>query len=283
MRLLSVLFFVSNAFVCFGQSVVIYRAKDMKPVSMDSVALELAAANVVFFGEEHDDSLGHVAQFELMKLLQARNPKPLALSLEMFETDCQTVLNEYLSGFINEDRLLKDARPWPTYQQHYRPMVELAKAKGLAVVAANAPRRYVSLVNRRGRASLDSLAKDAKKWLPPLPFDTLDGAYYQKFSKLMGGHGGFSPSFYHSQSLWDATMAYNIAQALKQNKNQQVYHLCGRFHSDEYLGTVAQLRKLRPKTVIKTISCFSERSRADETAQGLPRLADFVIITNPKQ
>jgi len=280
MRLLTVLFFVFNAFLCFSQSVTMYRTKDMKPVSIDSVALDLATANVVFFGEEHDDSLGHVAQFELMKILQARSSQKLTLSLEMFETDCQTVLDEYLSGFIAEDRLLKDARPWPNYKNHYRPMVEWAKAKGLAVVAANAPRRYVSLVSRRGMASLDSLPKDAKKWLPPLPFDTLGGAYYQKFIKLMGDHA--QPRFYHSQNLWDATMAYSIAKALKKNKNQQIYHLCGRFHSDEYLGTVAQLRKLKPKAVVKTISCFAERSRADETAQGLSRLADFVIITNPK-
>lgn len=280
-KVFNILLINALSFSLWGQSATIYRTKDMKIVSTDSLAIELSAANVVFFGEEHDDSLGHVAQYQLMQQLQQRNAKKLALSLEMFETDCQTALDEYLNGFISEDRFLKDSRPWPNYKNHYRPMVELAKQKGLSVVAANAPRRYVNMVSRRGMGSLDSLSKTAKKLLPPLPFDTLGGAYAQKFNKIMGEHATQNPRIYHSQNLWDASMAYAIAQHLKRNKNQQVYHLCGRFHSDERLGTVAQLRKQKPKLVVKTISCTSEKNRIEEEKEpnGLARLADFVIIT----
>jgi len=36
--------------------------------------------------------------------------------MEMFETDCQNVLNEYLAGFIREKNFITDARAWHNYK-----------------------------------------------------------------------------------------------------------------------------------------------------------------------
>jgi uncharacterized iron-regulated protein len=80
------------------------------------------------------------------------------LSLEMFERDVQTVINEYLKNQITETHFLAASRPWANYKTDYRPLVEFAKEKNLEVVAANAPRRYVNMVTRLGRASLDLLS-----------------------------------------------------------------------------------------------------------------------------
>lgn len=70
----------------------------------------------------------------------------MVLSLEMFEADVQTVLDEYvLRRAIREQDMLQDARPWRNYAMDYRPLVEYCREQGIRVVAANAPRRYVSL------------------------------------------------------------------------------------------------------------------------------------------
>lgn len=45
-------------------------------------------------------------------------------------------------------------------------MIEHAKQNNIPVIAANPPRRYVTMVGRRGMASLDSLSKDAKNCSP---------------------------------------------------------------------------------------------------------------------
>jgi hypothetical protein len=74
---------------------------------------------------------------------QAR--RPLILSLEMFETDVQPVLSEYVAGMIPLSDLMKDGRPWSNYMHDYHHLVEVCKQLQLPVVAANAPRRYVSL------------------------------------------------------------------------------------------------------------------------------------------
>ena len=64
-------------------------------------------------------------------------------------------------------------------------MVEFAKAHGMPVLAANAPRRYVNRVSRKGPASLDSLTVWGKSWLPPLPYPGPSPAYKAKWDRLM--------------------------------------------------------------------------------------------------
>lgn len=270
----------ASAIAASAQKFTVYTAADMKPISIDSAALSLSTANVVFFGEQHNDSLTHVAEYELLQALYKIRQQELVLSLEMFETDCQLVLDEYLAGFINEDKLKTDGRAWNNYTD-YRPMVEFAKLNRLPVIAANAPRRYVNLVSRRGMASLDSLSKEAKGWLPPLPYDTLAGAYHEKFMDLMGGHG--SSNIYYSQSLWDASMSYSIYRFLKGKKNKRklVYHVCGSFHSDGKLGTAAQLLKRKSSLVIKNITALPSDMYEKMTKEELAAIADFIIVTTP--
>jgi uncharacterized iron-regulated protein len=145
--------------------------------------------------------------------------------MEMFETDNQLVLTEYMQGRIDETRFTKDLRLWNNYKD-YRPMIEYAKQNKIPVIAANPPRRYVNLVSRRGMKLLDSLSKDAKKYLPPLPYDTLMGRYREKFFEIMkGSPGGGSPNIYYSQSLWDAGMGYSIYRFLKK-QGQKDFSLC---------------------------------------------------------
>jgi len=215
---------------------IFHTASGKRNIDLNELADLCAEADVVFFGEEHDDDLGHALQDTLFKMLYEHRNGQVALSMEMFETDVQLVLNEYLAGIIPESRLEKDARLWTNYKEHYRPMVEFAKEKELSVIAANPPRRYVSMVGKKGMPELRNLSKEARKFLPPPPYDTLSGRYHQKFWKTMGEHGAMmSHTIYHSQNLWDAGMSYNIAQYQRKHKKELVYHLVGRFHSDERL------------------------------------------------
>ncbi len=275
-KMIALLLGLSLSLAGTAQSIKMYNASTKEEVALEKMALELANADVVFVGEQHDDSLTHVFQAQLFKALASVRENRLALSLDMFETDCQEVLNEYLAGLINEDRLIREGRAWGNYKD-YRPLVEFAKEQQLRVIAANAPRRYVNLVARRGMKSLDSLSAVAKKWLPPLPYDTLSGPYYEKFSALMGGHG--SSNIYYSQSLWDASMSYSIYRYRKQHKKELVYHLCGSFHSDNWLGTVAQLRKRNRKLTIKTVSCIPFSRPEAQDRDSWAQLADYVVLT----
>ena len=84
-----------------------------------------------------------------------------------------------LLGLLREQDLMSDARPWSNYTAHYRPMVELAKAAGLPVIAANPPRRYVSAAGRIGPEVLTQRQWSARLRadLPPLPLPKPSAEY----------------------------------------------------------------------------------------------------------
>jgi uncharacterized iron-regulated protein len=264
----------------------IYDTRTKQIITIDKIVDDCARADVLFFGEEHNDSAGHYLENKIFMALHARYGENLALSLEMFETDNQLVLNEYLEGRIDETRFSKDVRLWNNYKD-YRPIIEFAKQNTIPVIAANPPRRYVSIVSRRGMKSLDSLSKETKKFLPPLPYDTLSGPYREKFMDIMkGSPGGENPRIYHSQSLWDAGMSYSIYKYLKKNKGKKIFHCVGKFHSDEKLGAAAQLKMRNKKLKILNISCVSDKyfSNPDPMAIGWEKfssLGDYIILTNP--
>lgn len=258
----------------------IYDTRSKQIITIDQIVADMANADVLFFGEEHNDSAGHYLENKIYRALHAQYGSQLALSLEMFETDNQLALNEWLAGLMNDDRYSKDVRLWSNYRD-YRPMLDFAKQNKLPVIAANPPRRYVSLVTRRGMKSLDSLSKEAKSYLPPLPYDTLSGRYRDKFMETMrGAPESASRNIYYSQSLWDAGMSYSIYRYWKKNKDKKIFHCVGKFHTDEKLGTAAQLQKRGKKIRILNISCFPDKSFPNPDWGKFERLGDYVILTN---
>lgn len=257
-------------------------------VSIGNILEEAGKVDVVFLGEQHDDATAHALQFQIFKSVFEKysNDKKIALSLEMFERDNQIVLNEYLSGLITEKKFMDDSRPWGNYTADYRPLVELAKANKLEVIAANAPRRYVNMVSRNGREALNALSPEAKKFLPPLPYAEASAAYTNKFKALMGG----SPEammgldkILSSQSLWDASMSYWVAESLKNNKNSLIVHLNGAFHTEKRLGTVEHLLKYRPNTKVLVVTMRYEEDFNNFDKEKHSDLGDFVILTDAKQ
>lgn len=259
-----------------------YEVKSGKTVTPAEFAIACYDANVIFFGEEHNDSAGHFLEAAILKALYKDYGDKVTLSLEMFETDCQLILDEYLDGWISEDRFIKEARAWSNYKD-YRPCIEISKEYKLDVIAANTPRRYVNMVSRKGMKSLDSLSSAAKKFLPRLPYDTIGGKYREKFMDFMkgGSPGTANPRIYYSQNLWDAGMASSIYKYYKENKRKKIFHLVGKFHSDEKLGTVSQLLKLKPSLKVINISCFSESTFTDPDWTKFTHLGDYIILTDP--
>ena len=202
--------------------------------------------------------------------------------MEMFETDCQNVLDEYLNGFIREKNFITDARAWQNYKD-YRPLIEFAKANHIPVIAANAPARYTNMANRLGLASLQQLSTLGKSYLPPLPIDTATGAYYEKFVQVMGGHSGMAGmQMFQAQNLWDATMGWSIAHFFKVHPGYKILQLNGGFHSEEKLGAAAQVKRYAPKVRILNIAAYSDDSFDNPDWNKFSKNGDYIILTDPK-
>jgi uncharacterized iron-regulated protein len=290
-----------------------YRAFDSKgqPATLQSIIDSLEGADVLFVGETHDNAVAHMLEAELLQRADARfgtasgKRRDVALSLEMFERDVQTVLDEYLAGLISERHFLLSSRPWKNYETDYRPLIEYARAHRLPVIAANAPARYVSRVSSQGPESLGALSKDVvKSWLPPLPFPPASGAYAAKFNRFMTGGATPAPTptptattaqatsatqsnphgslhLLEAQTLRDSSMAYRIAEFLKRGRDPLVVQVNGTFHSEERLGVPEQLARYRPKARTVVVTIVPEDDFPDFDAPRLGRLGDFVIITDP--
>jgi uncharacterized iron-regulated protein len=202
----------------------VYRG-DGTSATLDQLVAESRSADVTFLGESHDDPVAHYLEQQILR--QSWNAD-LVLSLEMFERDVQYVLDEYLAGVITESHLLASGRTWKNYALDYRPLIEFAKEKKMPVVAANAPRRYVQRVSRLGAGSLTAIGEEARRFLAPLPYSLASERYAEKFRRVMEEHQqDDGPPTAESiargleaQGLWDATMAFSIAEFLTRHPGQ---------------------------------------------------------------
>jgi len=258
----------------------VFAVGEGREITLDQIVDRLIGANVVFFGEEHNDSIAHALQYQVYKALIQRLGR-VTLSMEMFERDAQLVVDEYLQGHITEAKLQEEGKAWGNYSD-YAPLVDLAMESGQQVIAANVPTRYANLVARRGLAALEALPRASRPWMAKLPIDTQRPVYQRKFDEAMGGHGhGMGPSVFHAQLLRDATMAESIWRTWKKDRRTPIFHLNGRFHSDYYLGTVEELRRLNNRIEVVTISCFSSDDFENPDWAPYGELADLIILTDP--
>ena len=258
-------------------------AGDGRPASLAELVAALGSVSVLFVGEEHDDSIAHrVKLLMLEEGLRRWQPRPVVLSLEMFEQDVQGVVDEYLSGFITEPYFLAASRPWAEYRTAYRPLVEFAKARELRVVAANVPRRYVDMVSRMGEGSLEDLTQEALLFLPPLPLPAASAAYRARFDSVMSGpaqHDDMPPYIFDGQRLWDAGMASAVAAALDDRPDALVIHLVGGFHVERRLGIAQALLQYRPRTTFLVVSIRMVADPATFDVREHIELGDFVVLT----
>ena len=148
-----------------------YRLFDQegKKVKYEKMLKELGEADIIFFGELHTDPIAHWLQLEITQDLFVKKTDALILGAEMFEADNQLILNEYLNGMYAVDKYEAEMRLWGNYETDYKPLVEFAKVHKIPFVATNIPRRYASMVHKKGFEGLDELSDEAKRYIAPLP------------------------------------------------------------------------------------------------------------------
>ena len=91
----------------------VYDTRRRAFADLESMLADLAKADVVFVGEQHDDPNTHRLEAAILDGLRRRGVR-VTLSLEMFERDTQAGLNSYLSDGIAEADFLSSSRPSTT-------------------------------------------------------------------------------------------------------------------------------------------------------------------------
>jgi len=245
-----------------------------KKVSHKKMMKALLSADVVLFGELHNNPIAHWLQLSVATELHPK--RDLVLGAEMVEADNQTVLNSYLKGDIDAKALDTLARMWNNYVTDYAPLVDFAKANNRAFIATNVPRKYASLVYKKGFEVLDTLASNERQWIAPLPIAynaELPG--YKNMVAMMGGHGGANMP--KAQALKDATMAHFILKNYA--KGQLFLHFNGAYHSDNYEGILWYLKQAQPALNYITISTVAQENVAQLLDENKGK-ADYTICVD---
>lgn len=246
--------------------------KNGKKVSYDKLLKASLKTQVVLFGEYHNNSVAHWLQLELTKDVASQTK--VVLGAEMIEADNQKQLNQYLKGEIDQKNLDSTARLWKNHPTDYKPLVDFAKENNFDFIATNIPRRYASMVSKKGFEALETLTTEEKTWIAPqpIPYDaSLPG--YVEMMKMMGDHT--SPNMPKAQASKDATMAYFINKNLK--ANSVFIHYNGTFHSDNFDGINWYLKTYNPTIEIVTISTVEQKDISKLEKENYNK-ADFILV-----
>lgn len=270
---ISSLLFLLFTTLIFSQNKPAYKLYNANgsEVSYKKMIDKMGKADVVLFGEHHNNPIVHWLQYETT--VDLSKSRKLTLGAEMFEADNQTQLNDYLSGKITQKAFDTVARLWKNYPTDYKPLVDFSKENKIKFIATNIPRSFASKVYKSGFESLDSITAEEKSWMAPLPIKydaNLPG--YVKIKAMMGGHGG--DNLPKSQAIKDATMAYFI---LKNRESDKLFiHYNGSYHSDDFEGIYWYLKQENPTLKIVTVSVFeaNDVKKFDKENKGK---ADFII------
>lgn len=244
-------------FICFAFSNgnPCYRIfkENGKPIHYQKMIKQISNADVILFGELHNNPISHWLELQLTKDLYEIKGEKLVLGAEMFEADNQEFLTAYLSGELSEETFTDTTRLWKNYKTDYRPLVEFARDHQLHFIASNIPRRYASQVFKEGFEVLDQLNDEEKAWIAPQPIAYDPELPGYKSMKKMGMHMSADKleNFPKAQAIKDATMAHFILSNMK--SGQQFLHYNGAYHSNNYEGIVWYLKQANPNLKIATI------------------------------
>ena len=276
--LILIVFLISLCFKnLFGQTkktFEIYSYKGRK-VSYNKLINRAKSADVVLFGEYHDNPISHWLEFELAKDLLSKHE--IIIGAEMLEANDQKLLDNFLKGDVNLSTFDSIANLWSNFKTDYLPIINLAKENNIPVIATNIPRKYARKVYREGGFSaLDLLSEEEKKFIAPLPilFDP-ELPQYKNMLNMMGGHE--MTDIVKAQAIKDATMAYFIQK--NTNENSIFFHINGTYHSDFKEGIYWYLKQLNSNINCLTISTVKEENINKFNKDNKSR-ADFIIVVD---
>lgn len=255
-----------------------YKLFDVKGknASYKDLIQEASDADIVFFGELHDNPICHWLEYEITADMFAAKGKNLVLGAEMFESDNQLITNEYLAGLIKEKDFEAQSRLWPNYKTDYKRLLNFARDSSLKFIATNIPRRYAAMVNKSGFESLNKADKNALQFIAPLPilYDSTLACYADIAKAMGGGPAHETTNIKKAQAMKDATMAYFIMRNF--SKGKTFLHFNGSYHSDRFQSIVWYLKQADPTLKIVTISSVEQKDVEDleKESEGL---ADFII------
>ncbi|MCA9519467.1 MAG: ChaN family lipoprotein [Myxococcales bacterium] len=266
-------------------------------VYLDEAALleALDDDQVVYFGEKHETAPVQALELWLLRLMTQRH-NDVALAMEHFQADEQSVVDDYLKGQISKATFLANSEPWNNFEKYWMPLVEHMKTLGRPVVATNIANEALQVIYGNGLTSPLAFFNswDASSpfdaYIPPRPLPKWDDTYQAYFETgfdytVHGKDWGLTYQealdyFTDLALIRDRTMSYWIASHL-QKTSDRVLFVGGDWHVQTGIATPGLVTAWA--TTITRYALITTTPRADfealraATFQGRS-YADYILI-----
>jgi uncharacterized iron-regulated protein len=209
----------------------ILRVSDGARVSLSSIVDDLKTVQLVFVGELHDDACHHQVQLAVIRALKEAGVS-VAVGLEMFRSDSQAHLDEWVGGKLNEETFQRIYYAnWSSDWSLYRNIFLYAQKTKIPMIGLNIPPGITRKVANQGFASL---TKEELGQLPEVSC-RVDETYMTFIRRAFGLHGhdhGKSFTYFcEAQIVWDTAMASNLLSFLEKNPTYIIVVLAGSGHA----------------------------------------------------
>ena len=253
----------------------ILDTKQQKAITYPRLLEKLAAANVVFLGELHDNPDHHLIQIQILQSLSNKWGH-FALAVEFLPAQNQPIVDKYIKGEMSEEDFLKKVdwpEVWGFHYHFYRPLIDFQRYSRNPVAAINAPHDLVRKVAAKGLKSLNQ----RERALIAREIDLTDKQHRAFLKEVYESHSHERLKsfeyFYEAQCVWEETMAQNLAALLK-DTHTKIVVICGNGHLVHGFGIPKRLMR-RIKTPMVTLVPYTLK----ETTVIERDLADFVWFT----
>jgi uncharacterized iron-regulated protein len=244
-----------------------------KSATLPELMTKLRSERLVYVGETHTAYGDHLLQLEVLRGMASR-PEGLAVGVEWFQARFQPVLDDYVSGRIDEAELLRRTEyyeRWSFDYRLYRPIIRYAREKRIPIIALNASRELTTEI---GNVGIEGLPEALRAELPD-DYDFSDAEYEKSLREMFKMHNSENADFQRFlevQLTWDESMAQRVAEYLTANPGGRILVLAGKGHVGGRNGIPNRVTR---RTGIEgaTIATFSPSSR-------LFNSADYLVLAN---
>lgn len=256
----------------------IWSVAEGRFINRQTLVSRMLDADIVMLGESHTNPVHHQHQLEMLEQLLARSDRPLALVMEMLDSNQQATIDQALDAAKDDinrfDALTKfSARGWEW--PLYRPLIELAIGNDVPVKGANLSRERLRKVARKGESAMPRVVRRAYLKVGELEGDARDALQ----EAIAASHCGLIPDSMLSPLLL-AQQARDVSMALAVLgvDNARPVLIAGSQHVRRDYGAARAVARLAPKKTLISIAMRPVEKDVTDLQEYLPATQPFDYI-----
>lgn len=254
---------------------VITRMSDRQTVGFRQMMAESEGSDVILIAEIHDNKKNHEIELDAIRSLWAKKI-PLAIGLEMFQSDYQKQLDDWIEGKMTEQSFKAVyASNWSYDWSLYRDIFIFARDHRIPMIALNVPKGIVFKVARQGFASL---TPEERKNLPSgvtCDINKPQTEFLKRTFQAVFKHeanGKVFTYFCEAQAVRNSGMAMIIANYRKLHPGRKIVALAGTWHAIKH-GIPERLASISNVSFRVILPAIPELGRTNTTSA----ITDYLI------